>query len=36
VQDVEGAGGVWTPGALMGTTLRDRLVAKAGMTFTAG
>ena len=36
LQDVEGAGGVWTPGALMGTKLRDRLVAKAGMTFVAG
>lgn len=35
VQDTGGAGGVWTPGALMGTTLRDRLVAKAGITFTA-
>ncbi|HEX8389568.1 MAG TPA: saccharopine dehydrogenase NADP-binding domain-containing protein [Sphingomonas sp.] len=34
VQDVEGAGGVWTPGALMGTKLRDRLQAKAGLTFT--
>ena len=28
-------GGVWTPGALLGTTLRDRLQAKAGLTFTA-
>lgn len=35
VRDVQGAGGVWTPGALMGTTLRKRLVAHAGMTFTA-
>ena len=35
VQDVEGAGGVWTPGALMGAKLRDRLTAKTGMTFTA-
>lgn len=35
VRDVGGAGGIWTPGALMGTTLRDRLVANAGMTFTA-
>ncbi|MBN8808536.1 MAG: saccharopine dehydrogenase NADP-binding domain-containing protein [Sphingomonas sp.] len=33
VQDVAGDGGVWTPGALMGDTLRDRLVAKAGLTF---
>ena len=36
VRDVTGDGGVWTPGALMGATLRDRLVASAGMTFTAG
>ena len=35
VQDVTGEGGIWTPGALMGEKLRDRLVAKAGMTFTA-
>lgn len=34
VQDVEGAGGIWTPGALMGATLRDRLVRNAGLTFT--
>ncbi len=26
-------GGVWTPGALMGLALRDRLAAHAGMTF---
>ncbi|MFW2853013.1 saccharopine dehydrogenase family protein [Sphingomonas sp. TX0543] len=36
VQDVAGAGGIWTPGALMGDALRKRLIAKAGMTFTAG
>jgi short subunit dehydrogenase-like uncharacterized protein len=36
VQDVRGEGGVWTPGALMGPELRDRLRAKAGLTFTAG
>lgn len=36
VQDVQGAGGVWTPGALMGRELRDRLRAKAGLTFTVG
>ena len=36
VQDVAGEGGIWTPGALMGAKLRDRLVARAGMTFTAG
>ena len=35
VQDVAGRGGIWTPGALMGTKLRDRLIARAGMTFTA-
>ncbi|WP_294353802.1 saccharopine dehydrogenase NADP-binding domain-containing protein [uncultured Sphingomonas sp.] len=35
VEDVRGNGGIWTPGALMGTRLRDRLVARAGMTFTA-
>lgn len=34
-RDVEGEGGVWTPGALMGAKLRERLVAKAGMTFAA-
>jgi short subunit dehydrogenase-like uncharacterized protein len=33
--DGEPRGGVWTPAALLGTTLRDRLQAKAGMTFTA-
>ena len=36
LRDVEGAGGIWTPGALMGDALRKRLVANAGMTFTAG
>ena len=36
VQDVQGAGGIWTPGALMGPQLRTRLVARAGLTFTAG
>ena len=34
--DGTGQGGIWTPGALMGARLRDRLAAKAGMTFTAG
>jgi len=33
--DGEKRGGVWTPGALLGTALRDRLQAKAGLTFTA-
>ena len=36
VRDVEGEGGIWTPGALMGPQLRERLVANAGLTFTAG
>lgn len=37
VEDVADAeGGIWTPGAIMGAPLRDRLVAKAGLTFTAG
>jgi short subunit dehydrogenase-like uncharacterized protein len=35
LRDVAGEGGIWTPGALMGATLRDRLVAHAGLTFTA-
>ena len=30
------AGGMWTAGALMGTKLRDRLEAKAGLRFTSG
>ena len=34
VRDVAGDGGIWTPGALMGEPLRDRLVANAGLTFT--
>ncbi|GAA0734113.1 saccharopine dehydrogenase family protein [Sphingomonas japonica] len=36
VRDVEGTGGIWTPGALMAAPLRDRLTAHAGLTFTAG
>src|SRR3569623_487590 len=36
VQDVGGDGGGWTPGALMGDALRERLVAKAGLTFRVG
>lgn len=36
LHDVRGDGGVWTPGALMGVRLRERLIAHAGMTFTAG
>lgn len=31
-----GKGGIWTPGALLGGTLRDRLVKNAGLTFAAG
>lgn len=34
--EAEGDGGIWTPGALLGTTLRDRLQDKAGLSFTAG
>ena len=30
----DGAGGVWTPGALLGDALIDRLTANAGLTFT--
>ncbi|WP_010162978.1 saccharopine dehydrogenase family protein [Sphingomonas sp. PAMC 26617] len=36
VEDVTGAGGIWTPGALMGRVLTDRLQARAGLTFRAG
>ena len=37
VQDMADAkGGIWTPGAIMGPQLRARLIAKAGLTFTAG
>lgn len=37
VHDVpDAAGGVWTPGAIMGTPLRKRLIERAGLTFTAG
>jgi short subunit dehydrogenase-like uncharacterized protein len=36
VEDVRGDGGIWTPGALMGRALRERMRAKAGLTFTAG
>ncbi len=31
--ETESAGGVWTPGALLGAPLRDRLQARAGLTF---
>jgi short subunit dehydrogenase-like uncharacterized protein len=33
VRDVIGNGGIWTPGALMGTALRKRLQEYAGLTF---
>ena len=36
LRDVDTAGGIWTPGAIMGAPLRQRLIARAGMTFTAG
>ena len=36
VEDVEGDGGIWTPGALMGPQLGIRLQAHAGLTFTVG
>jgi len=32
----ESAGGVWTPGAVMGAPLRDRLQARAGLNFATG
>ena len=36
VHDVPDAkGGIWTPGAIMGAPLRQRLIDKAGLTFTA-
>lgn len=34
VRDVKGAGGVWTPGALMAAPLKTRLEEKAGLTFS--
>jgi short subunit dehydrogenase-like uncharacterized protein len=37
VHDVPGAaGGIWTPGAIMGAPLRQRLIDKAGLTFSVG
>lgn len=36
VEDVTGDGGIWTPGALMGRVLADRLQARAGLSFRAG
>ena len=35
VRDVQGEGGTWTPGALMGLALRKRLKERAGLTFSA-
>ncbi|MEG3125572.1 saccharopine dehydrogenase family protein [Sphingomonas sp. GB1N7] len=35
VNDVQGDGGIWTAGALMGAPLRKRLIEHAGLTFTA-
>ncbi|NOJ50568.1 saccharopine dehydrogenase family protein [Bradyrhizobium archetypum] len=35
VRDVQGEGGIWTPGALMGPGLRKRLTERAGLTFSA-
>src|SRR5207248_8690362 len=35
VCDVQGEGGTWTPGALMGPALRKRLKERAGLTFSA-
>jgi short subunit dehydrogenase-like uncharacterized protein len=35
VEDVQGQGGIWTPGSLMSDTLVARLQAKAGLTFEA-
>ena len=35
IRDVSGAGGVWTPGGLMGEALRKRLEAHAGIRFVA-
>jgi len=35
LRDVQGEGGIWTPGALMGPALRKRLEERAGLTFSA-
>jgi short subunit dehydrogenase-like uncharacterized protein len=34
IRDVQGDGGIWTPGALMAEPLRKRLEAHAGLSFT--
>ena len=36
VRDVEGNGGIWTPGAIMADALVKRLEAHAGLTFVVG
>lgn len=36
LRDADGAGGIWTPGALMPEPLRTRLEANAGLTFRVG
>ena len=35
VRDVQGEGGMWTPGALMGSVLRKRLEERGGVAFSA-
>jgi short subunit dehydrogenase-like uncharacterized protein len=34
MRDVQGEGGIWTPGALVGPALRKRLTERAGLTFS--
>ena len=34
--ETTGDGGIWTPVALLGDQLRDRLQERAGLCFTAG
>jgi short subunit dehydrogenase-like uncharacterized protein len=36
IRDVQGEGGIWTPGALMAEPLKKRLEAHAGLSFTVG
>ena len=36
VEEAGGAGGIWTPGALLGRGLADRLQARAGLVFRVG
>ena len=35
LRDVQGEDGTWTPGALMGPALRERLKERAGLSFSA-